>query len=358
MTPPLATSDLAVGYRHRRLLDGLDLVLEAGRLTCLLGPNGCGKSTLLRTLAGIQPALSGRVLLDGHDVNRLEALERARRLAVVLTDPVDVGLMRAGDLVALGRYPHTGWDGRLSAADHAAIRWALAVTRTQPLAHRHVAELSDGERQRVLVARALAQEPAVLALDEPTAFVDVPHRVELLALLRRLSRENSLAVLLSTHDLELAVRSADLVWLVEHSRIRVGAPEDLVLDGSLGAAFRGDGVVFDPLRGPFTPAQLATGTVAVRGDTGAATHWTRRALEREGLALTDGLADLVVHVEPGPMWRVSDSHRERVHASIASLVEDVRAAFSDRARRRPPQASPASPSAPDPAAAAGPPGRT
>ncbi|MGH3665817.1 MAG: ABC transporter ATP-binding protein, partial [Egibacteraceae bacterium] len=244
----LTSHALAVGYRRRRradrvLLSGLELALPAGELTCLLGPNGSGKSTLLRTLAGMQEPLSGEVRLLGDDVGALEPRERARRLSVVLTEPVDTGLMRAADLVALGRYPHTGWGGRLSDDDVAAVRWALRVTGAAPLAARRVLELSDGERQRVLIARALAQQPAVLALDEPVAFVDLPRRVELTQLLRDLARECGLAVLLTTHDLDLALRSADTLWLIDphaepDQRLRTGAPEDLLLAGAVAAAFR------------------------------------------------------------------------------------------------------------------------
>ncbi len=174
----LRADALTVGYRGRRgtrreVLAGLDLTLPAGELTCLLGANGSGKSTLLRTLAGMQAPLAGRVTLLGDDVTALEPRERARRLAVVLTDPVETGGLTGADLVALGRHPHTGWSGRLGPADRDAVDWALRATGAAPLAARPVGQLSDGERQRLLVARALAQQPAVLALDEPVAFVDL-----------------------------------------------------------------------------------------------------------------------------------------------------------------------------------------
>jgi iron complex transport system ATP-binding protein len=320
----LEASGLAVGYHQRRrgdrvVLSGLDLELERGWLTCLLGPNGSGKSTLLRTLAGMQPPLAGSAALLGDDVTRLPALERARRLAVVLTDPVDAGIMRAVDLVALGRYPHTGWDGRLSDADRHAVGWALRMTHTEAYAQRNVAELSDGERQRVLVARALAQQPAVLLLDEPTAFVDVAHRVELIALLRNLARDTGLAVLLSTHDLELAVRSADTLWLVCGDAVRVGGPEDLVLDGSIAAAFASDDVRFDVMRGAFVPRGQAGTTVRVLGEGPAAT-WAARALERAGLALVDSDADLQVRVGPGPVWELGRNGTTFRCSSLAELV--------------------------------------
>ena len=325
---------LSVGYPQRRgrahtVLAGLELALQPGELTCLLGPNGSGKSTLLRTLAGMQPPLAGQALLQGTPVTRLSTRERARRLAVVLTDPVDVGLMRAVDLVALGRYPHTGWGGQLRPGDRAAVDWALAATAAGTLAHRRVGELSDGERQRVAIARALAQQPAVLALDEPIAFIDVPRRVELTVLLRRLARECGFAVLLTTHDLDLAIRAADTVWLLEPgepARVHVGGPEDLVLAGAVGRAFHSDEVAFDLARGSFVPTATAFGRARVVGR-GVAVRWTRQALEREGLAMVAAgeHADLVVevHGQTGG-WRIVSPVEGRAHDSVRGLLAEVR----------------------------------
>ncbi|HVM12958.1 MAG TPA: ABC transporter ATP-binding protein [Egibacteraceae bacterium] len=336
MTAVLEARSLRVGYAGKRgsptvVLDDLDLSLRAGELTCLLGPNGSGKSTLLRTLAGMQAPLAGSARLLGDDVRRIPALERAQRLAVVLTDQIDTGIMRVADLVALGRYPHTGWGGRLGPADHACVRWALAVTGAAPLAQRNVAELSDGERQRVLIARALAQQPAVIALDEPIAFIDVPRRVELTGLLRHLARECGLAVLLTTHDLDLAIRTADTVWLLEvgtPTRVHVGAPEDLVLQGAVGRAFHSDEVAFDVTRGVFVPRPSAFGSARVVGD-GLGARWTARALEREGLVVV-GAADhadvtvAVLHDGAEPRWRLISPAGDHDLHSIRDLLDELR----------------------------------
>ncbi|HBL25840.1 MAG TPA: ABC transporter ATP-binding protein, partial [Acidobacteria bacterium] len=169
---------------------------------------------LLRTLAGMQPPLAGRVVVAGEDLRELGPRRLARHLAVVLTDRIVVEALTATALVELGRYPYTGWSGRLAAADHAIVQRSLAAVGAQDLAGRSVAELSDGERQKVMIARALAQEPEVLLLDEVTAFLDLPHRVEVLRILRRLAHDEGKAVLLSTHDLELALRNADRLWLL------------------------------------------------------------------------------------------------------------------------------------------------
>lgn len=248
--------DLAVGYRHRRrvttVATGLRATAHRGELTVLLGPNGCGKSTLLRTLCGVQPALGGKVVLDGADVADLPRAELARRVAVVLTDRVDPGLLSARELVGLGRIPHLGISARLRPDDDAVVTQALAAVHAAHLAARPAAELSDGEMQRVLTARALAQQPGLLVLDEPTAYLDVPSRAGLVEVLRGLARDHNLTVLMSTHDLELALRAADRVWLLGPDGTLLDAiGEELMLSGRIGALFDGDVLRFDPATGTF-----------------------------------------------------------------------------------------------------------
>lgn len=249
----VALERLNVGYRKTgAVLSGLDALARRGELTILIGSNGAGKSTLLRTLAGLQPALGGSITLDGTDLLAGPVSARARRLAVVLTDRVEVGLLTGRELVALGRYPHTGATGTLRGVDHAAIDEALGSVKAEQLAGRRLHELSDGERQRLLIARALAQEPSVLLLDEPSAWLDVSARVALLGLLRRLARTQHRAVVLSTHDLELALRLADHVWLIGAGRRFVtGSPSQLIGSGVIGEAFDTDELAFDPATGTF-----------------------------------------------------------------------------------------------------------
>ncbi|SDU78274.1 ABC transporter ATP-binding protein [Jiangella alkaliphila] len=296
---------LVAGYRSGRrrstpVVAAVTAGLRRGRLVCLLGPNGAGKSTLLRTLVGSQPALGGSVRLDGTELAALSARERAQRLAVVLTDRVDVGLLTARDLVAIGRTPRTGWLRSLRRDDLEVVEWALGAAGAADLAHRHVDELSDGERQRVMVARALAQEPAVLVLDEPTAFLDLTRRVELMVLLRRLADETGLAVLMSMHDLELAMRTADEIWLVHPGgRFQAGAPEDLGADGSIASAYAGDDIRFDHAAGTFVTDEQRGGLpVRVDGDD-VAVLWACRAAARAGLTVTPSAPHRVA-VESGP----------------------------------------------------------
>ena len=288
----LQTESLSIGYRRARraatvIASGLSFGLRPGELVCLLGPNGAGKSTLMRTLARLQPALSGRIWLDGRPLEELRPGQLARRLSVVLTDRVDVGAMSGYGLASLGRHPYTGWTGTLNESDERIVRWALHAVRADGLADRLIVEMSDGERQKILIARALAQEPRVMLLDEPTAFLDLPRRVEVMDLLRRLARENGQAILLSTHDLDLALRNADRLWLLSaDGALYDGAPEDLVLGGAFERVFAAEGVTFDRDLGSFHTREQSCGLVLLQGE-GAAAIWTRRALERVGYAVEE-----------------------------------------------------------------------
>jgi iron complex transport system ATP-binding protein len=204
----------------------------------------------MRTLAAMQAPLAGEIRLADAPLEGLSAREVARRVSVMLTDRVEAWNVSSYALVSLGRHPHTDWTGRLTAADHARIHWALEVVGAVALAPRPIGELSDGERQKVMLARALAQETPLVLLDEITAFLDLPRRVEIMGMLHRLARESRCALLLSTHDLDLALRTADSIWLLSgDGTMRVGAPEEIVLSGALEAAFAGNAVAFDPRSG-------------------------------------------------------------------------------------------------------------
>lgn len=308
---------LTTGYRRGRSVSVVSRDLSAhmhgGELVCLLGPNGAGKSTLMQTLVGSLTPVRGRVAIGGRDVHQMPARERARTLAVVLTERVTAGLLTGYDLVAMGRHPYTDWSGRLTAEDHDVIVKALAATEATEFARRFTAELSDGERQRVMVARALAQQPSLLVLDEVMAFLDLPHRVLLLRLLRTLAHESGMAILLSIHDFDLALRGADRIWLLSKGgTLTQGAPEDLVLSGALHGAFGGDGLEFDQAAGAYHLRKTGGAPIGLVG-TGLSTDWTRRGLERCGYTVVSGLdAPLVMEVlelRDGTRWRI---HREGV----------------------------------------------
>lgn len=206
---PILLDGLSIGYRGRTIMQGCSMGVRRGRLTCLIGANGEGKSTLLRTLAGLQPPIAGRLLIEGREITSLSRRELAEKVAVVLTDRADTLAMTARETVAMGRAPYTGFWGTLTDDDRRAVDRSLARVGILELASRRLSTLSDGERQKAMIAKALAQHTDIILLDEPTAFLDYPSKVEILKLLRQLSKEEAKTILMSTHDINLAVRLAD-----------------------------------------------------------------------------------------------------------------------------------------------------
>lgn len=247
--PLLRLAHLDTGYgRGRRAVAvcrDLCATLHPGTLTLLLGSNGAGKSTLLRTLCGLQPPLGGEVLWQGRDVRHITPRQLARTVGVVLTARPDTGSLTAADVVRLGRMPYSSLLGATTAADHEAVSEALRLTRTEAFAHRQLQSLSDGERQRVLLAKALAQQTPAILLDEATAFLDFPSKVATLRLLRHLAHTAGRALLLSTHDVELALPFADHLWLLGGGTLLHGTPQQLAADGSMARFFSAEGVRFD-----------------------------------------------------------------------------------------------------------------
>ncbi len=350
--PTLSLEALSVGYRSRSQRTGFTLGeinagVDPGRLVCVLGPNGSGKSTLLRTIAGFLSPVGGEVLFEGRPVSQFSHNERARFVSVVLTEPIDAGMLSARDLVALGRYPYTAWFGRLTSGDHEAVEWALDAVGALELAARTVMSLSDGERQKIMIARALAQEPRLIVLDEPTAFLDLPRKVEVMKLLGGLAHETGCSVLLSTHELEIAQNLADQLWLIQPYRDRIasvlptsgarrphvgslsiGSPEDLALSGDFEHLFASNGITYDQLTGRFLFGGHPNRRALLRG-TGMARRWTERALNRVGIEALEAGEDpdrslplvTVQQVSSGYLWTLTAEGTTRGFDSIAALLE-------------------------------------
>ena len=250
----LELKSLAVGYRSAGgpLLSDIEVSADPGDFICILGRNGSGKSTLMRTIAGLQPSLGGVARLGGEDVASMRPGTRARRIAVMLTERAFNPGLRVEDVVALARQPFTGWEGRLGDADRAAIADAVAVMGIEPFLRRYFNSLSDGERQRVMIARTLAQTPRLMILDEITAFLDLPSRVEIMALLRSHAKAKGQVILLSSHDLDLSLQLADSVWLLDGAGgFSAGTPDALSRSGAVGRAFDTGGIRFSPSQGRF-----------------------------------------------------------------------------------------------------------
>lgn len=211
--------DFSIGYGPRRLLGDVECEIHSDSLSALIGRNGSGKSTLLRALAGLKTDYTGEILVDGLPLRGMDTRRRSRTIAFVNTARARVADMRCFDAVAVGRAPYTGWTGRLAPADMAAVTDALEAVGMAEYADRTLDTLSDGECQRVMIARALAQDTPVLLLDEPTSFLDLPNRYELVRLLSRLARERHKTVVISTHELEIALRLADTILLIDPPRL-------------------------------------------------------------------------------------------------------------------------------------------
>ena len=242
--------NLAIGYMARKnqkvVAEGINASLESACMTCLIGPNGVGKSTLLRTLSAFQPPIDGQVFIHDKDLSLLREKQLAKLIGVVLTARPDVQNMTVEDMVGLGRSPYTGFWGRLSKDDHAIVDEAISMVGIDALKGRMIQNLSDGERQKVMIAKALAQQTPVIFLDEPTAFLDYPSKVEMMQMLHQLSRTADKTIFLSTHDLELALQVADTVWLMSGpQRLSIGTPRELADSGVLSAFIEQKGIVFD-----------------------------------------------------------------------------------------------------------------
>ncbi len=348
---PLQANDLSIGYSQkghhsRTVASNLNLKLNQSEFVCLLGPNGVGKSTLIRALAGMDKPLKGNVQIAGSDIRDLTPKERARQISVVLTESLPIGMFSADAIVALGRHPHTNWTGTLSEHDRKRIAEALHAVEGEALAKRQVSELSDGERQKIMIARALAQEASIMLLDEPTAFLDLPRRVELMLTLRDLTRRKGLSILLSTHDLDLALRCADKLWLFgKDNNVIEGIPESLALDGSIETVFGSENLDWDAEHGSFRMHRNPCTSVWIEGK-GTALAWTRRALARIGYGLADSRenSQFIVTISGDPQnleWIATDHDLGHHFNSIESLVTWMQKPNNGEDNRPDPHYSPA-----------------
>ena len=238
---------LMVGYGEKAVLSDINQFLREGQMVCLLGANGVGKSTILRTLAGFLPPLSGKVLLNGRDFLSFSLSERSQAVSVVLTERVEVPYMKVVDLVGMGRSPYTGFFGTLSKEDRTIVGEAIEMVGISQLAQRTIDTLSDGERQKALLAKALAQQTPVILLDEPTAFLDFHAKVSTLRLMLRLAHETNKIIFLSTHDVEMAIQLSDALWIVQDGKIQAGTTASLTENGTLGKFLQAEGITFDEI---------------------------------------------------------------------------------------------------------------
>lgn len=233
----LIFNNLSVGYGRKRILGDINASLSSGRLTMLVGANGSGKSTLLRTIIGAQPSIAGSISLNGKELSRLSAAQRARLLAVVLTERTGGGGLRVDELVAIGRHPYSGVFGRLNSDDRQIIADAIEAVGLGHKAAAQVAELSDGERQKAMIARALAQQTPLIILDEPTSFLDIAARFEVMDLLARLVEQRGTTVLMSIHDVAASLPVAHDLWAIAEGRLYAGSKSEIIASGVLDCVY-------------------------------------------------------------------------------------------------------------------------
>ena len=296
--PILTTHNLSIGYRHGKdatvVMRDVNVTLRRRRLTALLGSNGIGKSTLLRTISGAQPALSGEVSIGGRRIDDIGRGEMSRLLSLVFTDRTMAGGLTVRELVSLGRQPHTGFLGRLDAHDREVVANAVESVGVAHKIDSYVAELSDGERQKVMIAKALAQETPLIVLDEPTAFLDVASRIDTLRLLSTLARTADKAILLSTHDVSQTLLLADELWVVTAGReMLCGTTEDVVLSGAMQSMFATERVRFSMLKGDYEVDVPARCAVRLECADAGLRYWIANALRRNAICV-DAEADRVV----------------------------------------------------------------
>jgi iron complex transport system ATP-binding protein len=251
----VTTTNLNIGYSTKEetivVAENLNLSMQAGKLIALIGGNGIGKSTLLKTLTGIQKPLSGKVKINGINIQEIDGLTLAQNLSVVLTEKLPPSNLTVFELIALGRQPYTNWIGKLTAVDIVKINQAMELTQIHHLSSKKHYEISDGQLQKVLVARALAQDTPLIILDEPTTHLDLLHKVALFKLLKKLTKETNKCILFSTHDIDMAIQLSDEMIIMTPENVIQDEPCNLISKGTFTNLFKDDNISFDAIKGKF-----------------------------------------------------------------------------------------------------------
>lgn len=325
----LSAENLRIGYllgkKEIKVCDGMNFELKSGELVALLGPNGAGKSTLLRTLSSSLQPLSGNVFYSGRLLKNISQRDLSRKISVVLTDHTQAGGLTVSELVSLGRQPYTGFFGRLKARDLRLVDEAINSVGLSFKSNSYMAELSDGERQKAMIAKALVQETDVLLLDEPAAFLDVASKLELMALLRQIAVERNCAVLFSSHDVEQALALSDRLWLMSRDGLLCGGTEDMVLQGHLSDLFRSDNVRFDLGSGVYRLCSDTSARVSVKAQDLSLLFWAKNALLRNGYGITDGLAvEIAIDLKSKDCIEIKTKNSIVVCKSFEEMLETIR----------------------------------
>lgn len=323
----LSFDSLRLGYGTKVLLPPVSAAAARGELVAVIGRNGIGKSTLLRTLLGLQPALGGKILIGGRDLKELSGIQKARRIGYISTEMVRVSNMTVFDLVTFGRFPHTNWIGRIDKDSCLAVNDAILKTGLGGFEKRYISSLSDGERQRAMIARILAQDTDILIMDEPTAFLDIVNKFDIIKLMLSLSKEGK-TIIFSTHDLSIAVNQADKIWMMLEDKIVEGAPEDLALDGSFGSLFKSATVSFDTNEGTFKLKTESYNSIFIEGE-GGIYNWTRKALGRIGWSVSSVPTEpyIIVPSTGRGKWILEFQEKQQCFDNLYDLTRSFKAGF-------------------------------
>ena len=286
----ISAEQMTVGYDGKPLIENINIQVKRGEILTLIGPNGSGKSTILKSMIKELKLIAGTVVLDGRDMANLKERDIAKKLAIVMTERIKAELLTCRDIAATGRYPYTGHLGLLTKEDRAIVDAALETVHAKDFADRPFSAISDGQRQRVLLARAIAQQPEIIVLDEPTSFLDVKHKLELLDILKNMVREKQVAVIVSLHELDLAEKISDRVVCVAHNRIdRCDTPENIFTDAYISELYGIENGSFNALFGSVElPAVSGVPQVFVIGGGGSGIP-VYRALQRAGVPFAAGI---------------------------------------------------------------------
>jgi iron complex transport system ATP-binding protein len=322
----LQTVDLSIGYpsKYNKPLPGVfNLSASQGELVALVGKNGIGKSTLLKTLVKLQPPVAGSIFLEGKQLLEFSAKELSTRLGFVSTEPVQVNNLSVYDLVSLGRYPYTNWFGTNREMDREMIQKAMHLVGIENLKEKNIRQISDGERQRAMIARTLAQDTRLIILDEPTAFLDLPNKYEIVHLLNKLAREQNKTVIFSTHELNIAIEEADKIWLMTPEGTHQGAPEDLIYLKRFSDMFDKKGSSYISEKGELKIRKEFNNKIGLNGQ-GKEFLLTKKALERIGMECigeTDENETVnIVHSGNFVEWIYESKHDQQKFRDIYSLI--------------------------------------
>ena len=331
----IALEQLAIGYeRNNPLLSEINLSVRPGEMVALIGRNGTGKSTLLKSMIGLIPLMNGNCYLDKASLHSYDLRKRARKISYVSSQVSQLPSISVRELVAMGRMPYTGWMGRLGEEDKLKVEHALDEVQMGSFMERKLDQLSDGERQRAMIARAFVQDTPLMVLDEPTAFLDIPNKYELIRLLTGF-RNGGKSIVYSTHDLETAMLYADKLWVIHQGEILEGAPEDLGISGLIKTLFESSGITFDEESRRFKYTESKKGSIGLIGGPEKVLIWTRSALERlgfevepPGYEVKDGIGTLLkVNVTGADIsWILSRNEKtisfENIYTLARFLIQD------------------------------------